>query len=105
MKLATAATLIALSPCLAAGQGLNGKIGELISFGSCGQALCIVTGSGAHGGHYLKSAQTAGDELVFDRLPIRHGGGLIAGDHRLAIASARAAERSMTLALAESLTA
>ena len=61
---AAIAVLAAFSPLALGAQGLSGKIGELISFGSCGEALCIVTGLGAHGGHYLKSAQTAGDDLV-----------------------------------------
>ena len=62
--LALVVALTALSPLTAAAQGLSSKIGELISFGSCGQALCLVTGPGAHGAHYLQSAQTAGDQLV-----------------------------------------
>ncbi len=64
IAVAAVVALTTVSPLPAAGQGLSDKIGELISFGSCGQALCIVTGTGTHGGHYLKSAQTAGDQLV-----------------------------------------
>ncbi len=61
---AVVVALTALSPLPAVAQGMSDKIGELISFGKCGQALCLNTGPGAHGAHYLKSAQTAGDQLV-----------------------------------------
>ena len=62
--LVIAAACVALSPIPAASQDLSGQIGQLISFGSCGTALCIVTGPGLHAGHYLKSAESAGAELV-----------------------------------------
>jgi hypothetical protein len=47
-----------------AAQGLSAKIGELIKFGTCDQALCLVTGGGTHGSHFIESAQGAGADLL-----------------------------------------
>src|SRR5690606_775461 len=72
---ATAAPLSALSA-----QSLASRVGELIRFGSCDQALCLSTGPGAHGSHYIDAAASASAELLdfltssitasVDRLPI-----------------------------------
>src|SRR5438128_350599 len=88
MKVRTlAATTLALSIGSAqlTAQGLAGSVADLIRFGSCAEALCVTTGAGAHGSHYLLSAQTAGDELLsfitgamtasVGRLPISSTGG------------------------------
>jgi hypothetical protein len=83
-----AATTLALTTGLAtsaASQGLAGTVADLIRFGNCEESLCLTTGSGAHGSHYLLSAQTAGDELLsfltgamtasVGRLPVSSTGG------------------------------
>ena len=66
-------------------QGLSSKVADLMRFGSCDASLCVTTGAGAHGAHYLLSAQTAGEELLafvtgsmtasVARLPISSTGG------------------------------
>lgn len=81
------ATALALAMPMAASyaQGLSGRVADLMRFGTCEQSLCVTTGTGAHGGHYLLSAQTAGDDLLafltgamtasVGRLPISSTGG------------------------------
>ena len=60
---ASAAMVVALSGSAGA-QELSSKIGELIKFGTCDQALCLVTGAGTHGSHFINSAQVAGADLL-----------------------------------------
>lgn len=61
-------------------QSLASRVGELIRFGDCAQALCLTTGPGLHGTHYINAAASASAELLdfltgsitasVDRLPI-----------------------------------
>ncbi|MHB1225047.1 MAG: hypothetical protein ACYC2G_13555 [Gemmatimonadaceae bacterium] len=61
-------------------QSLASRVGELIRFGDCDQALCLSTGPGPHGTHYIDAAASASAELLdfltssitasVDRLPI-----------------------------------
>lgn len=61
-------------------QSLASKVGELIRFGNCNQALCLSTGPGPHETHYIGAAASASAELLefltnsitasVDRLPI-----------------------------------
>lgn len=58
------AAAVLLFPALSQAQTLSGKVAELIRFGNCSQALCLVTGPGQHQTHYLGAAQTASADLV-----------------------------------------
>ncbi len=48
---------------LSAQSSLSDKVAELIKFGTCSQALCLVTGPGIHQTHFLESATLASTEL------------------------------------------
>lgn len=61
-------------------QSMASRVGELIRFGNCDRALCLSTGPGPHGAHYINAAASASAELLdfltssitasVDRLPI-----------------------------------
>jgi hypothetical protein len=57
-------TALSLLPASSQAQSLAGKVAELIRFGNCAQALCLVTGPGEHQTHYIGAAQTASADLV-----------------------------------------
>jgi hypothetical protein len=58
------ATAVLIAPASVQAQSLSGKVAELIRFGTCAQALCLVTGPGAHESHFIGAAQTASADLV-----------------------------------------
>jgi hypothetical protein len=63
-RLGLLATALSLVPTLGYAQTLSSKVAELIRFGNCSQALCLVTGPGIHETHFIDAAQTASGDLV-----------------------------------------
>lgn len=86
LRIATTLALTAGFAGSLSAQGLAGGVSRLMRFGTCAQSVCVdLQAIGEHGGHFLSSAQTAGDELLsfltgamtasVGRLPISSTGG------------------------------